>query len=100
MLATRQELLACRQQCTSQDGALGGGWAELLAFCAAAGAVLALALRVAPAAEELVRALRPAAPRLALAAATARRIDAPTAWHPQIRFALATRERGPPAPLD
>jgi hypothetical protein len=81
-------------------GALGGGWAELLAFCAAAGALLALALRVAPAAEELVRSLRPSAPRPALAGATARRIDAPPAWHPPVRFALATRERGPPAPLD
>jgi hypothetical protein len=41
--------------------ALGGGWPELLAFCAVAGGVLAAALRVVPA---LVRQhLRPAAPR-------------------------------------
>jgi hypothetical protein len=80
--------------------ALGGGWAEMAAFCAAAGALLALALRVAPAAEELVRSLRPAAPRPALSATTARRIGAPAAWHPPVRFALVTRERGPPAPLD
>jgi hypothetical protein len=80
-------------------GALGGGWAELLAFCAAAGLLLALALRVAPAAEELVRSLRPPAPRLSLAAAPARRLDAPPSWHPPVRFALVTRERGPPAPL-
>jgi hypothetical protein len=79
--------------------ALGGGWAELLAFCAGAGALLALALRIAPAAEELVRSLRPPAPRLALAGAPARGIGAPLTWHPPVRLALATRERGPPAPL-
>jgi hypothetical protein len=38
-------------------GALGGGWPELLAMCAAAGGVIALAVRVAPA---IVRSLRPA----------------------------------------
>ena len=37
--------------------ALGGGWTELLAFCAVAGALLALALRIAPAAGELARSL-------------------------------------------
>src|SRR5918999_103841 len=76
-------------------GALGGGWAELPVFCAAAGALLALALRVAPAAERLVRSLRPPAPRLILAGAAAY-AAAPPAWHPPVRFALATRERGPP----
>jgi len=53
--------------------ALGGGWFELLAFSAAAGGVIALALRAVPAAVALIRDLRPAAPRprpgLALAAA-------------------------------
>src|SRR5215204_6433357 len=39
--------------------ALGGGWVPLLAFGAAAGALLALALRAVPA---LVRALRVSAP--------------------------------------
>jgi hypothetical protein len=38
--------------------ALGGGWLELLAFCAVAGGALALALRVAPAAVALVHSLR------------------------------------------
>jgi hypothetical protein len=80
--------------------ALGGGWVELLAFCAVAGALLALALRVAPAAEALVRSLRPSAPRIAAALAPARRTGAAAPWHPPVRFALATRERGPPAPLD
>ena len=47
------------------DGAaLGGGWLELLALLPRSPArVLALALRAAPAAVALVRALRPAAPR-------------------------------------
>jgi hypothetical protein len=80
-------------------GSLGGGWAELLAFCAVAGALLALALRIAPAAEQLVRSLRPEAPRLVLAAAPACRIDAPLARRPLVRLALTTRERGPPARL-
>lgn len=51
--------------------ALGGGWPELLALCAGAGALVALALRAAPAAAALVRDLHPAAPRLALALAPA-----------------------------
>jgi hypothetical protein len=42
------------------SGALGGGWVEMLAFCALAGGILALALRAVPA---LVRRLRPSAPR-------------------------------------
>jgi hypothetical protein len=80
--------------------ALGGGWVALLAFCALAGAVLAFALRVAPAAEELVGALRPRAPRPLHADGLARRVDIPLACRPAIRFALVTRGRGPPAPLD
>ena len=81
------------------DGAaLGGGWAELLAFCAVAGAVLALALRIAPAAEALVRSLR--APRPALAAAPAPRVGAPPVRRCGARFALVARGRGPPSPLD
>lgn len=39
---------------------LGGGWLGVLALCAVAGALLAAALRVAPA---VARALRPPAPR-------------------------------------
>jgi hypothetical protein len=64
---------------------LGGGWLELLALCGAAGGVLALALRVAPAAARLVRSLQPRAPRprlepvvaLAAPALPVRRIGAP-----------------------
>jgi hypothetical protein len=81
-------------------GALGGGWAELLAFCAVAGALLALTLRIAPAVEELARSLRPRAPRPRIAGALAHRIEAPLGRRPAARFALATRQRGPPAPLD
>ena len=43
--------------------AIGGGWLGLLALGVLAGAVLALALRVAP---KLIQALRPSAPRLHL----------------------------------
>ncbi len=83
------------------DGAaLGGGWPELLAFCLVAGAVLALALRIAPAAEELVRSLRPDAPRLRMAPALVRHLDAVRPHGPATRFALVTRERGPPSRLD
>jgi hypothetical protein len=65
--------------------ALGGGWLELLALCCAAGGVVALALRFAPAAAALVRSLRPRAPRprlgsvvaLAAPALPVRRIGAP-----------------------
>jgi hypothetical protein len=50
--------------------ALGGGWLGLLALGVIAGAVLALALRVAP---RLVKALRPSAPRLTSFSAVASR---------------------------
>jgi len=79
-------------------GAIGGGWIELLAFCAVAGALLALALRVAPAAAELVRSLR--APRPWIAAPVSRQLAARPPLRPAVRFALVTRERGPPARLD
>jgi hypothetical protein len=82
----------------ADGGALGGGWLQLLAFCVAAGALLALALRIAPAAVELVRSFD--APRLALVAAAERRVADLAARRPALRFVLAARERGPPAPLD
>jgi hypothetical protein len=82
------------------DGAaLGGGWSELLAFCALAGAVLALALRVAPAAAAVVRSLRPSAPRPLLAAVASWSLPAPPARRPRLLLALAAPGRGPPAPL-
>jgi hypothetical protein len=79
---------------------LGGGWTELAGFCAVAGVLLALALRAAPAAAELVRSLRPRAPRLQIAGSPLRRPAPPQTRRPAVPFALATRERGPPPPLD
>jgi hypothetical protein len=77
--------------------ALGGGWAELLAFCVVAGAVLALALRVAPAAAALVRSLRPMAPRPQLVSVASWGIPAPPSRRPRLLLALAAPSRGPPA---
>jgi hypothetical protein len=79
--------------------ALGGGWLELLALCSAAGGIVALALRVAPAAAALVRSLRPRAPRprlepvvaLAAPALPVRRIGPP--------LSPATAGRAPPLTL-
>jgi hypothetical protein len=76
--------------------ALGGGWPELLAFCAVAGAALALLLRVAPSAAALVRSLRPGAPRPALAPPAAALLPAPPARRPRLLLALAAPGRGPP----
>jgi len=75
---------------------LGGGWSELLAFCLLAGGVLALALRAAPAAVALVRALRPAAPRLRLSAASPRLLAPAAARRPRLLLPLAVPVRGPP----
>jgi hypothetical protein len=82
------------------DGAaLGGGWPELLAFCLVAGAALALALRVAPAAVALVRSLQPAAPRAALVTLAASALPAPPARRPRLLLALAAPGRAPPASI-
>ena len=77
-LGTGAIWLSCGAQAALAAGvgagsALGGGWLGLLALGVLAGAVLALALRVAPAARALVRSLRTAAPRLQLLAAIASR---------------------------
>jgi hypothetical protein len=80
--------------------ALGGGWPLLLVLCAVAGALVALALRAAPAAEELVRSLQPSAPRAPLPPALARCVDSLAPRRPAVRFVLATRERGPPQQTD
>jgi hypothetical protein len=77
--------------------ALGGGWLELLALCAVAGAGIALALRAAPAAVALVRSLRPAAPRPRQLAPAAWGIPAPAPWRPRPLLALTAPSRGPPA---
>jgi hypothetical protein len=74
--------------------ALGGGWLGLLALGVAAGAVLALALRVAP---KLVNALRPSAPRLHSFATVASR-SLERSWMGTSAAGLGlTRGRAPPA---
>jgi len=81
---------------TGDAAALGGGWLELAAFCVAAGGVIALTLRIAPAAAALIRGLRPAAPRLPLAHTpepTLRLLTVHTAAAPRTP---ATAERAPP----
>ncbi len=74
--------------------ALGGGWIGLLVLGVLAGAVLALALRVAP---KLARALRPAAPRLlSFATVASRPLERSWMGTSAARLRL-TRGRAPPA---
>jgi hypothetical protein len=74
--------------------AIGGGWLGLLALGVLAGAVLALALRVAP---KLIQALRPSAPRLIFFAAVASRpLERSWMGTSAARLRL-TRGRAPPA---
>ena len=75
-------------------GALGGGWAELLAFCALAGGVIAFALRVVP---SLVRRLRPSAPRLPAGALLTLAFPALPAGFAGTPRTPATAGRAPPA---
>jgi hypothetical protein len=77
-------------------GSLGGGWLELIAFCAAAGALLAFALRVAPAAAALVREWS-AAPRLLASAVLADHSLALAPHRRRLLLALAAHGRAPPA---
>jgi hypothetical protein len=89
-----QALLA---QALGAEAALGGGWAAVVPLCLVAGAVIALALRAAPAAAAAaLRALRPAAPRLRLVAplrVAGHAAPAPRALAP---LALAAAGRAPP----
>ncbi len=83
---------------TGDGAALGGGWLELIGFCLAAGGVLALSLRIAPAAAALVRAaaaLRPACPRRS----GARALPAAADDHRRSRPSHAGHGRARPAPL-
>ena len=80
-------------------GALGAGWLELLAICAAAGGVVALALPAVPAAIALVRSFRPSAPRLRPAPIHIRAMVAPPAGHPAAPLATAAAGRAPPLTL-
>jgi hypothetical protein len=76
--------------------ALGGGWLELLALCVAAGGVVALLLRAAPAAAALVRELHPAAPRPPLALALASALPALPVRPASAPRSPATAGRAPP----
>jgi hypothetical protein len=80
-------------------GALGGGWLELLALCGAAGGLLALALRVAPAALAFVRSLRPAAPRLRPAPLLVAPATPPLRRRSPSPLAKAAAGRAPPLTL-
>jgi hypothetical protein len=73
---------------------LGGGWLQLAAFGAAAGAVLTLALHAVPAAREYIRRLAPRLERVREFT-----VVGPTApATPQLlRFTRPTRDRAPPA---
>jgi hypothetical protein len=82
---------------TGDPAALGGGWPELLAFCLAAGALIALALRAAPAAAALVGELRPAAPRVRVLVAPAQTFPALAALPPSSPRTPATAGRAPPS---
>jgi hypothetical protein len=77
-------------------GALGAGWLELLAICAAAGGVVALALPTVPA---LVRSLRPSAPRLRPAPILLRTLATMPAVRPAAPLATAAAGRAPPLTL-
>ena len=81
---------------TGDSAALGGGWLELAAFCFAAGGVLALTLRLAPAAAALVRDLRPSAPRIAVATAPDLAPPLQTVHVAASPRTPATAERAPP----
>ena len=82
---------------TGDPAALGGGWLELAGFCAAAGGVIALALRIAPAAAALVRDLRPSAPRVHFGLAIEPALPGLTVRAAAAPRTPATAERAPPA---
>jgi hypothetical protein len=79
--------------------ALGGGWGLLLVLCIAAGGLIALALRAAPAAAALLRSLRPRAPRPRVATLLAFAAPAAPARRPTALLSLAAAGRGPPLHL-
>ena len=73
---------------------LGGGWLQLLALGAAAGAVLVLALKAVPAARELIRSL---SPRLPAPTELTRLGSTPPAPPAFLRLTRLARDRAPPA---
>jgi hypothetical protein len=102
IVATAGLLAVCGGQATLASilgggAVLGGGWLQLLLFGAVAGAVLAFALRALPAARELIRSLRPSAPRAPALTELVRLGIAPPAAPTLLRFARLARDRAPPA---
>jgi len=83
---------------TGDGAALGGGWLELAGFCVAAGGVIALTLRIAPAAAALIRDLRPAAPRIGLGPPPEPTVPLLTVHTAAAPRTPATAERAPPRP--
>ena len=73
---------------------LGGGWVQLVAFAAVAGAALAFAFKALP---EAIRALSPSAPRLHTTTEIVRRHLVPAAVPPLLRLTRLARDRAPPA---
>ncbi len=73
---------------------LGGGWLQLAALGAAAGALLALALHAVPAARELIHELAPRLHHLVEFTAAG---STPPATPQLLRFTRPTRDRAPPA---
>src|SRR5689334_16321558 len=76
---------------------LGGGWPALIALCLLAGGVVALVLRAAPAAAAALRALRPAAPRIHVAAPLV--LPAPATPRRRLSAPLAQAAAGRAPPL-
>ena len=102
-LGTGAVWLSCGAQAALAAGvgagsALGGGWLGLLALGVLAGAVLAFALRVVPAARALVRSLRTAAPRLQFLAAIASRPLQRSPMGASAARLRLMRGRAPPVP--
>ena len=73
---------------------LGGGWLQLAALGAAAGALLALALHAVPAARELIHELAPRLHRVVEFTVVG---STPPATPQLLRFTRPTRDRAPPA---
>ena len=79
--------------------ALGGGWGVLLVLCVLAGGLIALALRVAPAAAALLRSLRPRAPRPRAVVLLAFAAPAAPLRRPTALLSLVAAGRAPPLRL-
>ena len=93
IVATAGVYAACGGQALLAE-LFGGGWPQLAALGAAAGALLTLALQAVPAARALIRRLAPRLPRVAAFLAAA---FSPPATPQLLRFTRFARDRAPPA---